>query len=358
MSRERLASIVESMMEAVITVDRTQRIVLFNKAAETIFRCPREQALGKTLDAFIPGRFRASHRQHIQEFGHTGVTRRSMSSPGVLVGLRADGEEFPMEATISQSGGEGEKFFTVVLRDITERKVAEEKLVVAGRMAATVAHEINGPLEAVATILFLLERAELTDTAREFVRAAQEEVNRISQITKLTLGFHREGEKREAAEVRASELIDGILTLYGHRIESLGVTIVKRYDSTGAVVADAGELRQVLSNLIVNAADVLAEKGDKLHIHVRDSQDWRGAGQKGVRITIADNGSGIPREVRHKLFEPFFTTKGEKGTGLGLWVSRSLVEKQGGRLRVQSIPGIGTTFSIFLPSNAANAKVA
>lgn len=357
MSRERLASIVDSMMEAVITVDRTQRIVLFNKAAETIFRCPSEQAFGKTLDAFIPERFRASHRQHIQEFGHTGVTRRSMSSPGVLVGLRADGEEFPMEAMISQAGSDGEKLLTVVLRDITERKLAEEKLVVAGRMTATVAHEINGPLEAVANILFLLERAELSHTAHEFVHAAQEEVKRITRITKLTLGFYREGE-RGAAEVRASELIDGILTLYGHRIESLGVTIVKRYDNIGAAVADAGELRQVLSNLIVNAAEALANKGDKLVIHVCDSQDWRGTGRRGVRITITDNGSGIPREVRHKLFEPFFTTKGEKGTGLGLWVSRSLVEKHGGRLRVRSIAGIGTTFSIFLPSSVAHAKVA
>jgi PAS domain S-box-containing protein len=127
LSRERLASIVESVMEAIITVDRTQRIVLFNKAAETIFRCPSEQALGKSLDAFIPERFRASHREHIHKFGHTGVTRRSKSFPSVLVGLRADGEEFPIEATISQAGGDGEKFFTVVLRDLTERRQAEEE---------------------------------------------------------------------------------------------------------------------------------------------------------------------------------------------------------------------------------------
>jgi two-component system, chemotaxis family, CheB/CheR fusion protein len=486
LSRERLASIVESVMEAVITVDCTQRIVLFNKAAETIFRCPSEQALGKRLDTFIPDRFRASHREHIERFGHTGVTRRSMSSPSVLVGLRADGEEFPIEATISQVGGDGERFFTVVLRDITERREAEEKqarlaaivdssddaiigktlegivtawnngaermfgytaeeiigkpaaillpadrlheesgilsrirrgekvplhdsvrvakdgrllhvgvrvspihddrgavigastiahdrtqimmaeqalrnsekLVVAGRMAATVAHEINGPLEAVANILFLLDHAELSHTAHEFIRAAQEEVKRIGQITKLTLGFHREGGGREVGEVRASDLIDGILTLYGHRIESMGVAIEKRYDSAGAVVADAGELRQVFSNLIVNASEALAHRGDKLWVHVYDSPDWRGSGRRGVRVTIADNGSGIPREVRHRLFEPFFTTKGEKGTGLGLWVTKSLVDKQDGSLRVRSRPGVGTAFSIFLPSNPANAMVA
>ncbi|MGC2325001.1 MAG: PAS domain S-box protein, partial [Terriglobales bacterium] len=481
LSRERLASIVESVMEAIITVDRTQRVVLFNKAAETIFRCPSEQALGKTLDAFIPERFRAGHREHVKNFGHTGVTRRSMSSPSILVGLRADGEEFPIEATISQVGGDGERFFTVVLRDITERRQAEEKqaqlaaivessndaiisktldgivltwnkaaermfgyraeemvgkpvsilfpldripeaerilsqirrgetvprhdsarvakdgrvlsvdasispirdgkgtvigaatitrdltqmkmaeqalrnsekLAVAGRMAATVAHEINGPLEAVANILFLLERAELTQTAQEFVRAAQEEVKRIGQITKLTLGFHREGEQQGIAEIGASDLIEGILTLYGCRIESLGVAIEKRYDSAGAVIANAGELRQVLSNLIVNASEALAKTGNRLLIHVYDSPDWNAAGRRGVRIVIADNGCGIPREVRQKLFEPFFSTKGEKGTGLGLWVSRSLVEKHGGRLQVRSAPGVGTAFSIFLPASVA-----
>ena len=125
LSRERLASIVESVMEAVITVDHMQRILLFNNAAETIFRCPREQALGRTLDAFIPERFRASHREHIQSFGRTGVTPRSMSSAAVLAGLRADGEEFPIEATISQVGRGEEKFFTVVLRDITARASAK-----------------------------------------------------------------------------------------------------------------------------------------------------------------------------------------------------------------------------------------
>lgn len=483
LSRERLAAILASVMDAVITVDDKQRIVLFNKAAERIFRCPSEQALGKPLDAFIPEHFREQRREHVREFAKTGVTSRTMYS-GTLAGVRADGEKFPIEATISQAGGEGD--FTVVLRDITERKLAEEKqaqlsaivessndaiygktlegivtawnkaaeqmfgytaeemvgkpasillppdkfqeeshilsrikrgekvplhdsvrvakdgrvlhvgmsispihdargavigaatiardrtqirmaerallnaekLAVAGRMAATVAHEINGPLEAVANILFLLEHAELNHTAREFVRAAQEEVKRIGQITKLTLGFHREGESREAAEVRASDLIDGILTLYGHRIESLGVNIEKRYDSAGTVIVNSGELRQVLSNLIVNAGEALAKKGDKLLIHVYDSPDWKAAGRKGVRIVIADNGFGIPREVRHKIFEPFFSTKGEKGTGLGLWVSHTLVEKHGGRLRVRSIHGVGTAFSIFLPSNSANAKVA
>ncbi len=342
---EQLAAIVESLPDVVITIDRTQQIVLFNRAAEKIFRCPSEHALGRSLDAFIPERFRASHGDHIERFGHTGVTCRSLSSPGVLVGLRADGEEFPMEATISQTDAGEERFFTVVLRDISDRNA--DKLATMGRMAAAIAHEINGPLETVANLLFVLENDHLSDTARAVVQSAQEEVRRIGEIAQLTLGFMR---KRARAEVRVTDLTNGILTLYGHRIESLGISIEKRYESAGVVVADAGELRQVLSNLIVNASEALAKKGDRLLLHVYDSPDWKGAGQKGVRIVVADNGCGIPQEVRHKLFEPFFTTKGEEGTGLGLWGSRSLVEKHGGRLQVRSMPGVGTAFSIFLPA--------
>ena len=109
----------------------------------------------------------------------------------------------------------------------------------------------------------------------------------------------------------------------------------------------------------LNASEALAKKGDKLLIHVRDSRDWRGTGRRGVRIVIADNGSGIPHEVRHRLFEPFFTTKSQKGNGLGLWVTKSLVEKHDGDLQVRSTPGIGTAFSVFLPASmAAKAEVA
>ena len=343
---EQLAGIIQSLPDVVITVDRTQRIVLFNKAAEKIFRCPSEQALGKSLDAFIPERFRASHRCHIENFAQTGVTSRSMSSPGVLVGLRADGEEFPMEATISRAGDGNGRFFTVVLRDITRRNA--DKLVLMGRMAATIAHEINGPLEAVANLLFVLERDHLSDSARVAVQSAQEEVRRIADIAQLTLSFMRKGAK---AEVRVTDLIDNILTLYGHRIGSLGISIEKRYDSAGVVVADSGELRQVFSNLIVNACDALAKKGNKLLIHIYDSPSWKTAGRKGIRVVVADNGCGMPQEVCHKLFEPFFTTKGEQGTGLGLWGSRNLIEKHSGRLQVRSTPARGTAFSIFLPGS-------
>jgi PAS domain S-box-containing protein len=350
----RLAAIVMASSDAIIGKTIEGIVTAWNKGAEQMFGYTAEEIIGKPAAILLP-----ADRLHEESRILSRIRRGEKVPLHDSVRVAKDGRALHVGVSISpvhDDQGAAVIGASTIAHDLTQMKMAEqalrnsEKLVVAGRMAATVAHEINGPLEAVANILFLLEHAELSHTAHEFVRSAQEEVKRIGRITKLTLGFHREGGGWEVGEVRASELIDGVLTLYRHRIESLGVTIVKRYDSTGAVVADAGELRQVFSNLIVNAADVLAKKGDKLHIHVRDSQDWRGTGRRGIRITVADNGSGIPREVRHRLFEPFFTTKGEKGTGLGLWVSRSLVEKHGGRLRVRSIPGIGAAFSIFLPA--------
>jgi two-component system, chemotaxis family, CheB/CheR fusion protein len=365
--RAQLASIVESSDDAIIGKTLDGIVTAWNKAAERMFSYTAAEMIGKPASILFPS-------DRAQEEGCILSQIRQGEKVPLHDSARVakDGHVVNVGVTVSPIlDGKGNIIgASTIARDLTQVKMAEqalrntEKLAVAGRMAATVAHEINGPLEAVANMLFLLDRTDLADTVPpqcqqcfKIVRSAQEEIKRIGQITKLTLGFHREGERGEA-ELRASDLIDGILALYGHRSESQGVAIEKRYDSAGALVADAGELRQVFSNLIVNAAEALANKGDKLVIHVCDSQDWRGTGRKGVRITIADNGSGIPREVRHKLFEPFFTTKREKGTGLGLWVTKSLVDKQDGSLRVRSTPGLGTAFSIFPPSNTANTKVA
>jgi PAS domain S-box-containing protein len=357
-----LAAIVESSNDAIISKTLDGIVRTWNKAAERMFGYRAEEIVGKPVSILFP-------LDRLQELENILVRIRSGETVPLHDSVRVakDGRLLSVDASISPTRDAMGTIIgaAVITRDLTQVKMAEqalrnaEKLAVAGRMAATVAHEINGPLEAVANILFLLDRAQLGHTAHEFVRAAQEEVKNIGQITKLTLGFHREGEDLRSTEVRASNLIDGILTLYRHRIESLGVAIEKRYDSVGAVTANAGELRQVFSNLIMNATEALAKTGSRLLIHVYDSPDWRNGTRKGVSIVIADNGSGIPREVRQKLFEPFFTTKGEKGTGLGLWVSRSLVEKHGGRLRVRSTPGVGTAFSIFLPASvAARAEVA
>lgn len=361
-SQARLAGIVASTMDAIITVDEQQRIVLFNAAAEKIFGYSAQEVMGQPLDSLIPESARAAHRVHIRHFGQTGGTTRSMHSPRQLSGLRSGGEEFPIEATISQVEAAGQKLYTVVLRDITEHKRAEEelhkseRLAVAGRMAATVAHEINNPLESVANALFLVERSQsLDESNRELIRTAQDELKRVVQITKLTLGFSRQ-EERVASEVSPCELLDNVLTLYGRKLQTLGVRVEKRYATQHKIHGVAGELRQVFSNLVVNATDALTAMGDRLIIRVYDSVDWIDLGRRGIRISVCDNGRGISAADRGHLFEPFYSTKGHKGTGLGLWVSRGIINNHGGSIRLRSSinPGrSGAVFSVFLPYTAA-----
>jgi signal transduction histidine kinase len=233
-----------------------------------------------------------------------------------------------------------------------------ERLAVAGRMAATIAHEINNPLEAVTNILYLLAQKEpLSESGRKYVQAAEEELRRVGQITRTTLGLYRERDVA-VAPVNISELLESILVLYNRRLLTLGVKVERRFETPGMVMGVAGELRQVFSNLIANAMDALTASGTKLIVHVRDSRDRRALGRHGVRVDIADDGAGMNRETRANLFQPFFTTKGTKGTGVGLWVSRGIIAKHGGSMRLRSNTGErhGTCFSVFLPGQSSKAS--
>ena len=360
-SEQRLSGIVNSAMDGIITVDRFQRIILFNSAAERIFRCPAAEAIGRSLDHFIPPRFREVHHRHVQYFGETGITTRSKGTPGALYGLRSDGEEFPVEATISQAELDGQKLFTVILRDVTVRRQAEEalvkseKLASAGRLAATIAHEINNPLAAVTNLLYLARAAEqLPEATRRHLELADAELQRVAHITKQTLGFYRD----ESAPVRfdPAELVDNVLELLQTRIEARKLTVERCYRGHLQVLGSAGEIRQVFSNVISNSIDAL-QPGGRLQIKVASSPNWRSPAHSGVRITVADTGHGIAPENLGRIFEPFFTTKKDAGTGLGLWVSRQIVDKHAGsiRLRSRTTPHpSGTVFSIFLPVATAS----
>jgi PAS domain S-box-containing protein len=364
-SQARLAAIIASTMDAIITVDEEQRIVLFNRAAERIFEYRSQQVVGKPLDMLIPEDLRAVHRVHVKKFGETGITSRSMFSPRTLNALRSNGEQFPIEATISQVEAAGQKLFTVVLRDLSDRKRAEdelrkaEKLAVAGRMAATVAHEINNPLETVLNALFLIDQSPSLDAeTRLLVTTAQEELQRVTQITKLTLGFYRQNE-RVVKATPLSDLIDNVLALYGHKFKLIGVQVETRYDTKESISVVAGEIRQVFSNLIVNAADALSISGSRLVVHVSDAVDWKTM-QSGIRVVVSDDGPGIPAAARAHLFELFHSTKGEKGTGIGLWASQGIVSAHGGTIRARSsvTPGrSGTMFSVFLPKKRQQGTV-
>jgi signal transduction histidine kinase len=272
-----------------------------------------------------------------------------------------DGRSVPLMMSASPiiTETEGTLGCIITLVDISERKVIEEtlrrneKLAAVGRLAGALAHEVNNPLAAVTNLIFLLEHhSALDEQARAFVKQAAAELSRVSHIVRATLSFYRESAK--PVEVRLSELADSVVDIYVRQITDKSIEIDRQYVFDGVIHSFPGELRQVLLNVVGNALDA-APVGGNVTLRVSTARNWR-TGAAGVRITIADNGPGIPQEHRGRLFEPFFTTKGEKGTGLGLWVTRGIVEKQGGSIRVRSTSGkerSGTVFSVFLPAVTA-----
>lgn len=251
-----------------------------------------------------------------------------------------------------------------VITDVTHRKQAEiallrtEKLAAAGRLAASIAHEINNPLEAVANLLYLIENADSLDQAREQAEIAMTEVMRISRITQQTLKFHRQSESPRV--MRLSEVINDVLELFQGRLALSHINIDRRYKDDPEIEFLAGDLRQVFANLIVNALDAMSDHGGTLTICLKRSHDWRSRQNSGLRVTLLDTGCGMDRATRRRIYEPFFTTKKDTGTGLGLWITADIIDRQHGDLRVWSrqIPGrSGTAFSLFLPLRDAKLGV-
>lgn len=355
--QELLASIVEDSDDAILSKNLDGTILTWNKAAERMYGYRPEEVIGKNVSLLLPPDrpqevCEILQRLRLGEKIEHYETRRRTKDGGILY----------VSLTISPVRDAQGKVFgaSTIARDITQTKMAEEalrnseRLAVAGRMAATVAHEINNPLETVTNVLYLLSRnATLDEGARKYLKIADEELRRIAQITRSTLGLYRERDTKPGA-VNLSEMIDNLLMFYQRQVQSLGVKVEKRFDSVGRVVGVSGELRQVIANLLANAIDALSVAGTALKMHVYESADWRNLSKRGIRVVVADDGPGINSETQVNLFRPFYTTKGQKGTGLGLWVSRGIVTKHGGTIRLRSRTGTrhGTCFAVFLPLGA------
>jgi PAS domain S-box-containing protein len=355
--QELLASIVEDSDDAILSKNLDGTILTWNKAAERMYGYRPEEVIGKNVSLLLPPDrpqevCEILQRLRLGEKIEHYETRRRTKDGGILY----------VSLTISPVRDVQGKVFgaSTIARDITQTKMAEEalrnseRLAVAGRMAATVAHEINNPLETVTNVLYLLSRnATLDEGARKYLKIADEELRRIAQITRSTLGLYRERDTKPGA-VNLSEMIDNLLMFYQRQVQSLGVKVEKRFDSVGRVVGVSGELRQVIANLLANAIDALSVAGTALKMHVYESADWRNLSKRGIRVVVADDGPGINSETQVNLFRPFYTTKGQKGTGLGLWVSRGIVTKHGGTIRLRSRTGTrhGTCFAVFLPVGA------
>ena len=224
-----------------------------------------------------------------------------------------------------------------------------EKLALAGRLAASIAHEINNPLTAVTNLHYLMTRSDSLREIKRLLAVADEELARVAEIAKQTLKFHREASRSAAVELR--DVIESVLTLYRGRLHAAGIEVVTEFRPAPAITGFAGELRQLFANLVGNALDAMWG-GGRLRIRIRPV--GRG-GQPGVLVTVADSGVGIPPEVRPQLFEPFVSTKDSTGTGLGLWVAAEIARHHSGSIRLKSREGAGTVFTVFVPEGASEA---
>jgi signal transduction histidine kinase len=227
-----------------------------------------------------------------------------------------------------------------------------EKLAVTGRLAASIAHEINNPLEAVTNLLFLMRASENPAQAHTYLCQADQELARVAEITRQTLRFYRE--PSHPVDTLVASVLRSVLVLYNSRLLAAGVEVLLEVDAPEAtVLASPGELRQVIANIVGNAIDAMRHGG---RLRLRITEENGAADEPRIRLTIADTGSGIPAALLPSIFEPFVTTKGETGTGLGLWVTGEIMRRNGWDIRVRSRcgpHGSGTVFSITMPLRAA-----
>jgi two-component system, NtrC family, sensor kinase len=221
--------------------------------------------------------------------------------------------------------------------------------------AASIAHEINNPLESVLNLLCLVERdPSLSPSARHYLRMAEAEVRCIAQIATSALSGLRNQDS--PTKVNVPQLLSSVIEVYRSRIQERGISLATRYCAAGDLPVYAASLRQLFSNLLLNAAQA-TPIGGRLHARVCAAQEWSGQRRQGLRITFADNGSGIPADIRNEIFRPFFTTKGKgSGNGLGLSLVQDVVQEHGGSLRVRSSTRqghSGSVFMVFLPAPSA-----
>ncbi len=362
-NQARREGIVNSAMDGIISVDSEQKIVLFNAAAERILGCPATEAIGQSIDRFIPQRFREQHKKHIRNFGETGLTLRSMHSFAELTALRADSEQFPIEASISQIEVAGQKLFTVILRDITERKQLEEqflqsqKMEAIGRLAGGVAHDFNNTLTAIIGYSQLVQ-AQLDDASplRHDVEEIEKAGHRAAGLTAQLLAFSRK-QVLQPKVLDLNEVISDVDKMLRRLIgEDIDLVTIARPD-LGRVKADPGQLEQILLNLAVNSRDAMP-RGGKLTIETANIElDEIYASSHAdvvpgpyVMLAVSDTGHGLDAETQSHIFEPFFTTKVQgKGTGLGLSTVFGIAKQSGGHVWVYSEPGHGAAFKVYFP---------
>ena len=351
--RSHFRAVLGSLTEGVCYIDNSGAVQYLNAAAERMLGYKSEQVRGKQLHQLVhvgcdaegscclQNAMRAGHPCWVEE--ETLVTK--------------SGEKLVAEYTAAPVTSDGIALGAVMMfRDLSERKRAEaalrasEKMAATGRIAATISHELRNPLDSVIQLLYVLKQSSrLGEPERQQLELIDQELHRMTEVTQQTLAMHRQSSSM--VPVNIAKLLDGVLLLYGNKIRASKIRVERRYDWLGEVPGFPAELRQVFTNLIVNAVEAMPSGGG-LRVHIRRTHQTGAMGRDGVLVSLLDTGTGIPKEARKRIFEPFFSTKGEKGSGVGLWVSSGIVERHHGTIRVHSDSRPGrsyTCFQVFLP---------
>ena len=352
--RARLRAVLESAPVGIMVADpESRKILLANRTADELLMEPAGAA-GKTLGHWQVLR---PNREVVapEDRPMARALRGEVVTAEEYIIVRPDGSERWVRSSavpVREKDGRISAGLVAAV-DIDSQKKAQEallqaeKLAAAGRLAASISHEINNPLESVTNLLFLALSQELSPEVRHFLTQADQELERVTHIATQTLKFYRQSTRPTSADLGV--LVDSVLQLLSGRLRNMNVEVERRYDAPHKITCFEGELRQVFTNLIGNAVDAMPRTGARLIVHTKEVRVSSPDGQGGIQVTIADNGHGIPAEQENRIFEPFYTTKGSHGTGLGLWVTKEIVAKHKGSIRVRSTPGRGTVFVIVIP---------
>lgn len=343
----RLSSTLESTTDAVLMLDPEWKLTYLNQHARS-FLASNTDPLGQSLWNTLPP----------TQTAHWQLCRKTMDER--LAVQFQEHYPAPIDKWFEVHAFPSDDGIAVFLQDVTERRKAEsalmqsEKLAAVGRLAASIAHEINNPLESVTNLLYLARTSTELSEVQDYLATAERELRRVGAITNQTLRFHKQS--TNPTEVTCKELLDGVLSIYHGRIVNSRVREQLLLRSNGPLLCFEGEIRQVLNNLVGNAIDAMHPEGGRLLLRSRNATDWS-TGRKGVTITVADTGPGMSPQTLMKAATPFFTTKGIGGTGLGLWISREISDRHAGRLTIRSsqMDGhTGTVIILFMPEMAVH----
>jgi PAS domain S-box-containing protein len=362
-SERLLSTTLESIGDAVISVDTTGSVRFMNAVAQKLTAWTVREAVGQPIGAvlqLINTQTRVPLDDVLADMDRSGAV--GLNQEGTLVAR--DGTEHGIDAKVSliQSAEGQSQGFVIVFRDVTELRKAEntlianEKLAVTGRLAASIAHEIHNPLDSVANLHFLISQEGDPHRRAEYLKIAQQELGRTLQISRAMLSLYRESPV--PVQVNLEDLIGSVLLLLDRKLRDQDIHVEQSFTHPLQVWGYPGELRQVFTNLIANAGEAAGQHGHvRIQVRPASPQD----GRSGTIVEITDSGRGIAPHVEKKLFQPFMTTKGERGTGLGLWVSLGIVQKHGGTVRIfNSTEGDlrGAVVRVYLPEKSSQVKEA